>query len=70
MNTLAFIQNIGGGSLILIFVVILLLFGAKGIPELAKGIGKGLTEFRKATKEIQEDLESDSKETKKPAASK
>ncbi|HLW19540.1 MAG TPA: twin-arginine translocase TatA/TatE family subunit [Cyclobacteriaceae bacterium] len=59
MNTLAFIQNIGGGSLILIFVVILLLFGAKGIPELAKGLGRGLTEFKKATKEIQEDLASD-----------
>jgi sec-independent protein translocase protein TatA len=62
MNTLVFIQNIGGGSLILIFVVILLLFGAKGIPELARSIGKGLTEFKNATKEIQEDLE---KEVKK-----
>ncbi len=67
MNTLAFIQNIGGGSMLLIFVVILLLFGAKGIPELAKGIGKGLTEFRKATKEIQNDLESDQKDTKTQA---
>lgn len=45
--------------MILIFVVILLLFGAKGIPELAKGLGRGLTEFKKATKEIQEDLASD-----------
>ncbi len=60
MNTLVFIQNIGGGSLLLIFVVILLLFGAKGIPELAKGLGKGLTEFRKATREIQDELDSDS----------
>lgn len=70
MDTLVFIQNIGGGNLILIFLVILLLFGAKGIPELAKGLGRGLTEFKKATKEIQEDLESDSKEAKKPEASK
>jgi sec-independent protein translocase protein TatA len=38
------------------------LFGAKGIPELARSIGKGLTEFKNATKEIQEDLE---KEVKK-----
>jgi sec-independent protein translocase protein TatA len=64
MSTLVFIQNIGGGSLLLIFVVILLLFGAKGIPELAKGLGKGLTEFKKATKEIQEEVDSDRKVTK------
>lgn len=65
MSTLVFIQNIGGGSLLLIFVVILLLFGAKGIPDLAKGIGKGLTEFRKATKEIKDDLEADQGDVKK-----
>lgn len=64
MNTLVFIQNIGGGSLILIFVVILLLFGAKGIPELAKGLGRGLTEFKKATKEIQEELDSENSDKK------
>lgn len=64
MNTLVFIQNIGGGSLILIFLVILLFFGAKGIPDLAKGLGRGLTEFKKATKEIQEDLQADPKDTK------
>ncbi|HLT08326.1 MAG TPA: twin-arginine translocase TatA/TatE family subunit [Cyclobacteriaceae bacterium] len=64
MNTMVFIQNIGGGSLLLIFVVILLLFGAKGIPELAKGLGKGLMEFKKATKEIQEEIESDDKTAK------
>lgn len=56
MTALGFIQNMGGGSFILILVVILLLFGAKRIPELAKGIGKGLTEFRKATKEVEEDV--------------
>lgn len=65
MSTLVFIQNIGGGSLILILLVILLFFGAKGIPDLMKGVGKGLTEFKKATKEIQNDLEADPKETKK-----
>lgn len=64
MNTLGFIQNMGGGSLILILVVILLLFGAKRIPELAKGIGRGLTEFKNATREVQEDLEKSVKEDK------
>ena len=62
MSTLGFIQNMGGGSLVLILVVILLLFGAKRIPELAKGIGRGLTEFKNATKEVQEDLEKSGKE--------
>jgi sec-independent protein translocase protein TatA len=62
-NTLAFIQNIGGGSLILILVVILLLFGAKRIPELARGLGRGIREFKDATNEIKDDLEKSTKDT-------
>jgi len=42
---------IGGPEIIIIVAVILLLFGGKKIPELAKGIGKGIREFRKATDE-------------------
>ena len=38
----------GGWELIIIFIVILLLFGAKRLPDLAKGLGKGISEFRKA----------------------
>ena len=38
----------GGWEWILIFVVLLLLFGAKRLPELARGLGKGISEFRKA----------------------
>ncbi|MEX2593156.1 MAG: twin-arginine translocase TatA/TatE family subunit [Anditalea sp.] len=64
MSTLGFIQNLGGGSIVLILVVILLLFGAKRIPELAKGIGRGLTEFKNATKEVQEDMEKGVKDKK------
>ena len=65
MTTLGFIQNMGGGSIILILVVILLLFGAKRIPELARGLGRGIKEFKDATKEIQNDLEDGLKEKKK-----
>lgn len=65
MATLGFLQNIGGGSLILIIVVILLLFGAKRIPELARGLGRGIREFKDATKEIQNDLEDGMKDKKK-----
>lgn len=65
MATLGFLQNMGAGSLILIIVVILLLFGAKRIPELARGLGRGIREFKDATKEIQNDLEDGMKDKKK-----
>jgi sec-independent protein translocase protein TatA len=65
MNTLGFIQNIGGGSLVLIILVVILLFGAKRIPELARGLGKGIREFKDATKEIQDDIEEGVKGKKK-----
>ena len=43
---------IGGQELIIIFLIILLLFGAKKLPELAQGLGKGIREFKKAAREI------------------
>ncbi|NMB80262.1 MAG: twin-arginine translocase TatA/TatE family subunit [Ignavibacteria bacterium] len=48
--------NIGGTEIILIVLAILILFGAKKIPELAQGIGKGMREFKKAIKEVEEDI--------------
>ena len=45
--------------------VILLLFGAKRLPELAKGLGQGIKEFKKASSEITEDIENDSNKNKK-----
>jgi len=62
--------NLGTGELLLIFLVILLLFGAKRLPELARGLGKGINEFKDAVEtgkqEIMDakdgvDLEGDSK---------
>ena len=50
--------GIGPTELILIFFVILLLFGAKRIPEIAQGIGKGITEFKKATRDGTHEIES------------
>ena len=52
-------MNLGAPELILIFLVVLVLFGAKKIPELAQGLGKGVKEFRKAMKDVQEDAEQD-----------
>ena len=65
MTTLGFIGNIGGPSMILIILVILLLFGAKRIPELARVLGRGIREFKDATKDIQNDLEEGMKDKKK-----
>ena len=47
----------GGWELVIIVLVIILLFGAKKIPELAKGLGKGIREFKDATKEIKSEIE-------------
>ena len=54
--------NIGGSELFLILLVILIFFGAKKLPELAKGLGQGIREFRKAAKDVQEEV---GKEVKK-----
>jgi sec-independent protein translocase protein TatA len=51
--------SLGAPELILIFLVVLVLFGAKKIPELAQGLGKGIKDFRKAMKDVQDDVEQD-----------
>ncbi|MBU0712779.1 Sec-independent protein translocase subunit TatA [bacterium] len=49
--------SLGAGEIILILVVFLLLFGAKRLPDFAKSLGKSLREFKKATKEISDEIE-------------
>ena len=46
----------GGWELAIVIFAILLLFGAKKIPELARGMGKGIREFKDATKEIKDEI--------------
>lgn len=48
--------SLGAMEIILIILAILILFGAKKIPELAQGIGKGMKEFRKALKDVETDV--------------
>jgi len=48
--------SLGTTEILLILLVIIVLFGAKKIPELARGIGKGIREFKEAKKEISDDL--------------
>jgi sec-independent protein translocase protein TatA len=57
--------NLGAGEIILIVLVVLLLFGAKKIPELARGIGKGMSEFKKGLKDVQDEIKTSDTETKK-----
>lgn len=52
-STLAFIEGIGGPELMLILFIILLLFGANKLPELAKGLGKSVKEFKKAAADVE-----------------
>lgn len=49
-------------ELIIIFAVVLLIFGAKRIPEIARGIGKGIREFKDATSEISRELEAEAQD--------
>ena len=49
---------LGGWEIILILAVVLILFGAKKLPELAKGLGTGIKEFKKATREVTDELSS------------
>jgi sec-independent protein translocase protein TatA len=59
-------------EIILILVVVLLLFGAKRLPEMAKGIGQSVREFRKGIKDMKDDIANESKlePEKKPEAEK
>jgi sec-independent protein translocase protein TatA len=58
MNSpLLFLGDLGGGEIMLIMVVILIFFGANKIPELARGLGKGIREFKDASSEIRNEFE-------------
>jgi sec-independent protein translocase protein TatA len=52
-----FLAMLGWPEIIGILVVVLVLFGAKKLPELARGLGQGIKEFKKATREVQDDLQ-------------
>jgi sec-independent protein translocase protein TatA len=62
--------NLGGGEILLILVFILIFFGPKKIPEIAQGLGKGIREFRKATREIQDAVEKEVHEVREVGQSK
>jgi sec-independent protein translocase protein TatA len=62
MNTL-FAAFLGGWEWVIVLLAVLLLFGAKKIPELARGLGQGIKEFKKATKEVTDEIQNAPEET-------
>ncbi|PIQ47245.1 MAG: twin-arginine translocase TatA/TatE family subunit [Cytophagales bacterium CG12_big_fil_rev_8_21_14_0_65_40_12] len=65
MQTIFAIGMPGGPEMLFIVFIILLLFGAKKIPDLARGMGKGIREFKDATKEIKKEVDEAGKEIDK-----
>jgi sec-independent protein translocase protein TatA len=63
MNIMFAFGGLGGWEWVIILLAVLLLFGAKKIPELAKGLGQGIREFKKATKEVTNEIENAQVET-------
>ena len=60
------IFSLGGTEIILILAVALLLFGGKKLPELAKGLGQGIREFKKATKAVTDEVQNAAEEKPVP----
>ncbi len=59
MSELLFLGNLGTGEILIIALVVLLLFGGKKIPELMRGIGKGVKNFKDGVKGIEDDIKID-----------
>jgi sec-independent protein translocase protein TatA len=59
MKPIFAVLGLSGTELIIVLVAILVLFGAKKIPEFAKGLGKGINEFKKASREVTDSIENE-----------
>jgi sec-independent protein translocase protein TatA len=69
MNVMFALFDMGGGQILLILALILIFFGAKRIPDLAKGLGQGIKEFKKATREVTEEIHNAAEAPPSPAPS-
>lgn len=65
MKTFLFLGNIGAGEIIIVALVILLLFGGKKIPELMKGLGKGVRSFKEGINDIEKEINQEPSPAKK-----
>ena len=66
MNEMFALFDLGGSQILLILAVILIFFGAKKIPDLAKGLGQGIKEFKKATREVTDEIQNSANSTPPP----
>ena len=64
MNELLFLGNLGTGEIIIIALIVLFLFGGKKIPELMKGLGKGVKNFKDGVKGLEDEIKVDDTEKK------
>ena len=64
MDQLLFLGNLGTGEIVIIAIVVLMLFGGKKIPELMKGIGKGVKNFKDGVKGLEDDIKLDDTDKK------
>ena len=64
MDQLLFLGNLGTGEIIIIAIIVLLLFGGKKIPELMKGIGIGVKNFKDGVKGLEDDIKIDDTDKK------
>ena len=64
MDQLLFLGNLGTGEIIIIAIIVLLLFGGKKIPELMKGLGKGVKNFKDGVKGLEDDIKIDDTDKK------
>ena len=63
-SILLFLNSLGGGEMLLIGLLILLFFGGKKLPELMKGLGKGIREFQNAKNDVKDQINKELEETK------
>ena len=65
-NQLLFLGSLGSQEIIIIALVILLLFGGKKIPELMRGLGKGVSQFKKGMNDIEQEINAEPEKKEDP----
>jgi len=70
VSTLLFLQNLGATEFLLIFMVVLLLFGGNKIPELMRGLGRGIREFNNAKNSVEDEIRNGMREAEKKSIDK
>ena len=65
MGSFAFVQNIGWQGFLIILVIVLILFGPRKLPEVAEALGKSIQKFKKAAREVDDEIKTSIEEEKK-----